>query len=128
MSAGKRGGAAPPVRISYPLVPPTTLAGRGPALGWRDLESFARATRLHPDLIRRLVVLGLLEPRRDGAGRLWFPPDQLVLAARIQRLRSGFALNYAAIGLVLDLLDRVSELEHELRMAAPRPVGGRSWT
>src|SRR5256885_11330185 len=57
-----------------------------------------------------------LEPERDRAGRLWFPPAQLVLAARIQRLRSGFALNYAAIGLVVDLLDRVTELERELRM------------
>jgi len=114
--------------VSYPLVPPPTLAGRGPDPGWRDLESFARATRLHPELVRRLVVLGLLEPERDRAGRLWFPPAQLVLAARIQRLRSGFALNYAAIGLVLDLLDRVTELERELRMAPPRPAGGRSWT
>ena len=114
--------------MSYPLVPPPTLAGRSPDLEWRDLESFARATRLHPELVRRLVVLGLLEPERDRAGRLWFPPAQLVLAARIQRLRSGFALNYAAIGLVLDLLDRVTELERELRTAPPRPAGGRSWT
>ena len=26
-----------------------------------DLDSFARATNLHPDLIRRLIALGLLE-------------------------------------------------------------------
>ncbi len=123
MRAGERGADLPPVGISYPLVPAPTLAGRGPGLGWRDLESFARATRLHPDLVRRLVVLGLLEPQRDRAGRLWFPPEQLVLAARIQRLRSGFALNYAAVGLVLDLLDRITELEYQLRTA-----GGRSWT
>ncbi|MFC7478999.1 chaperone modulator CbpM [Luedemannella flava] len=74
------------------------------------------------------MVLGLLDPQRDRAGRLWFPPAQLVVAARIQRLRSAFALNYAAIGLVLDLLDRVTELERELRTAPQRPAGGRSWT
>ena len=113
--------------MSYPLVPSPT-AGRGGDLGWRDVESFARATRLHPDMVRRLVVLGLLEPQRDRAGRLWFPPAQLALAARIQRLRSAFALNYAAVGVVLDLLDRVTELERELRMAPPRPAGGRQWT
>lgn len=114
--------------MSYPLVPSRTLASRGLSPGSCDVESFARATRLHPDVVRRLVTLGLLEPQRDRAGRLWFPPEQLVLAARIQRLRSAFALNYAAIGLVLDLLDRVTELERELRTAPPRPAGGRSWT
>jgi DNA-binding transcriptional MerR regulator len=108
--------------VSYPIVPvPGATAPR------LSLDAFARAARLHPDLVRRLVVLGLLEPERDRAGRLSFPPAQLVLAARIQRLRRGFALNYAAVGLVLDLLDRVAELERELR-TSPRPTGGRSWT
>jgi pimeloyl-ACP methyl ester carboxylesterase len=111
------------VRISYPLVPAPSATG--PRL---NLDSFARAARRHPDLVRRLVVLGLLEPERDRAGRLWFPPAQLVLAARIQRLRRGFALNYAAVGLVLDLLDRVADLERELRTTSPRPTEGRSWT
>jgi chaperone modulatory protein CbpM len=35
--------------------------------------------------------------------------------ARIQRLRGGLSLNYASIGLVLDLLDRVDRLEAALR-------------
>jgi hypothetical protein len=48
---------------------------------------------------------------------LWFSPAQLAVAARIQRLRSGLALNYAALGLVMDLLDRVTELESALRKA-----------
>jgi hypothetical protein len=104
--------------VTYPLVRTPALTGRR-----LDLDSFARATRMHPELVRRLVVLGLLEPERDRAGRLWFPPSQLVLAARIQRLRSGFALNYAGIGLVVDLLDRVSELERELHLVPARPVG-----
>ena len=105
--------------MSYPLARAPVLTGRR-----LDLESFARATRLHPELVRRLVALGLFEPERDSAGRLWFPPAQLLLAARIQRLRSGFALNYAAIGLVVDLLDRVTELERELRLVPARPSGG----
>ena len=40
--------------------------------------------------------------------------------ARIQRLRTGLSLNWAAIGLVLDLLDRIDVLERDLR-ARPRP-------
>jgi chaperone modulatory protein CbpM len=39
---------------------------------------------------------------------------------RVQRLRAGFALNYAAIGLVTDLLDRIAELEAALRSARRR--------
>lgn len=76
-----------------------------------DLEAFARLGRVHPELVRRLVALGLLEPARDSAGRLWFPYSDLAVLARIQRLRASFALNYAALGLVTDLLDRIADLE-----------------
>ena len=119
--------------MSYALARPVRL----------DLEAFARATATHPDLIRRLVALGLVEADRDAAGRLWFPPGQLAVVARIQRLRAGLALNYAAVGLVIDLLDRITELEAALRSAGPagRPPrtpprtapprstqpGGRAW-
>jgi DNA-binding transcriptional MerR regulator len=80
-----------------------------------DLDDFAGAAGLHPDLVRRFVALGLLNPDRDTAGRYRFPPAQLVVVARIQRLRSGLSLNYAAIGIVLDLLDRIAELEATVR-------------
>ena len=80
-----------------------------------SLDAFARATHTHPDLIRRLVTLGLLDADRDAAGELWFAPSQVTALGRVQRLRAGFALNYAAIGLVADLLDRISDLEEALR-------------
>jgi pimeloyl-ACP methyl ester carboxylesterase len=102
--------------VSYALVRPARL----------DIETFARAAAVHPDLIRRLVALGLVDADRDTAGELWFSPAQLRVVARIQRLRSGFALNYAAIGLVTDLLDRIAVLEAALRSS--RQPGGRSWT
>ena len=75
---------------------------------------------LHPDLIRRLVALGLIEAHRDTAGQLWFSRSELAAVARVQRLRAGFALNYAAIGLVTDLLDRIAVLEAALRAAQRR--------
>jgi chaperone modulatory protein CbpM len=86
-----------------------------------SLEQFAALTGLHPDLIRRLVVLGLIEAGRDPAGELWFPRGQIAAVARLQRLRAGFALNYAALGLVADLLDRIAALEAALRTNR-RPV------
>ncbi|HUR07795.1 MAG TPA: chaperone modulator CbpM [Nonomuraea sp.] len=96
--------------MTYALVRPVLL----------DLNSFARATGLHPEAVRRLVALGLLEPGRDAKGELCFPPAQVALAARIQRLHVGLSLNYAAIGLVIDLLDRIEELETTLRSLSTR--------
>ncbi|MEU8382404.1 chaperone modulator CbpM [Streptosporangium sp. NPDC048865] len=92
-----------------------------------DLETFARATGTHPELVRRLVALGVLDAWADAAGHLWFPPSQLLAMARIRRLRAGFSINYAALGLVLDLLDRIADLEAAQR-GRHRPTGGPSWT
>jgi chaperone modulatory protein CbpM len=84
-----------------------------------SLDAFAAAAGVHPDLVRRLVTLGVIEASRDPAGELWFAPGQVAAMARIQRLRTGFALNYAALGLVNDLLDRIAALEGALRRAGP---------
>ncbi|WP_369216917.1 chaperone modulator CbpM [Streptomyces flavofungini] len=91
--------------VRYALVPVRRLS----------LDAVARRSGLHPDLIRRFVALGLVDADRDAAGHLVFDPTAPGLLARIQRLRSGLCLNYASIGLVLDLLDRISLLEAALR-------------
>ncbi len=95
---------------SYPLMRVSRLS----------LDSFAQRAGIHPELVRRLVALGLLEPTRDGSGRLWFAAPQLQVVARIQRLRAGLSVNYAALGLVMDLLDRVEALEAALRATGNR--------
>jgi hypothetical protein len=102
--------------MSHQLTRPTRFA----------LADFARLAGAHPDLLTRLVALGLLEATTDNAGDLWFGPSQLGRVARIQRLRAGFTLNYAALGLVMDLLDRIAVLEAERRRFAGR--GARTWT
>jgi chaperone modulatory protein CbpM len=99
--------------MSYPLVRVRRL----------DIDSFAAAGGMHPDVIRKLVALGILDAAADSAGGLWFGRDQLAALARVQRLHAAFPLNYAAIGLVTDLLDRISVLEAALRRA--RRLGGR---
>jgi hypothetical protein len=91
-----------------------------------DLDTFARLARLHPDMARRYVALGLLQASTDARGRLWFHPEQVRAVARLQRLRAGFALNYAALGLVVDLLDRIAVLE-ATRIRPPR-TGAPTWT
>jgi hypothetical protein len=80
-----------------------------------SVDAFATAAGLHPDLITRLVALGLLEPRVDERGNRWLPETELATLARIRRLHAGLPLNYAAVGIVLDLLTRIDELEARLR-------------
>ncbi|MFF7970151.1 chaperone modulator CbpM [Streptomyces sp. NPDC007905] len=98
------------VRVQYALVPVPRLS----------LQTVARRSGVHPDLIRRFVALGLVEAERDAYGGLVFEPTAPAALARVQRLRTGLCLNYASIGLVLDLLDRISLLEAALRRAGTR--------
>lgn len=84
-----------------------------------SLGAFAEVTGLHPDLVRRLVALGALDPLADARGQLWFPRSQIAAAARLQRLHADLSLNYAALGLVCELLDRISALEAALRRTPP---------
>ncbi|MFD9224700.1 chaperone modulator CbpM [Streptomyces sp. NPDC060064] len=108
--------------------PRTSAQGRGPGIveyalvpvPHLSLDAVARRSGLHPDLVRRLVALGLVPARRDAAGRLVFAPTAPATLARIQRLRAGLSLNYASIGLVLDLLDRIGQLEAALRRSGMR--------
>jgi chaperone modulatory protein CbpM len=92
-----------------------------------DLESFGRATCTHPETVRKLVALGLLDAERDAYGALWFRPDQIAEVGRIRRLREAFSLNYAGVGLVCHLLDRIAVLESAARRR-PRHPGERPWT
>jgi hypothetical protein len=80
-------------------------------------EEFARNCGLHPELVRRFVALGLVPAVRDQDGALWFPPRAIAEVARLQRLRAALPLNWAALGLVVDLLDRITELETLLRIS-----------
>jgi hypothetical protein len=110
--------------VSAPVQATTLSITRPVRLG---LEPFARATNLHPQLVRRFVELELLEATRGANGELWFAPSQVAVAARLQRLRAAFALNYAALGLVVELLDRIADLEATARTSS-RTLGGQQWT
>jgi chaperone modulatory protein CbpM len=108
--------------VNYPIV-----RRPGPSAGRLDLDTFSRFAGIHPEMTCRFVALGLLEPVRDSAGEPWFGRDQLLAVARIRRLRVGLGLNYSSLGLVADLLDRVADLERQLRMTSTRRTGGTPW-
>ncbi|MCW2595626.1 MAG: chaperone modulatory protein CbpM [Pseudonocardiales bacterium] len=104
----------------YPII----VVPTAPRLG---LESFADRGGLHPELVQRFVALGLLDAHRDANGALWFAANQLPALARIRRLRAGLQLNYAGLGLVIELLDRIQRLEDALR-TQPAGRSQSSWT
>jgi hypothetical protein len=92
-----------------------------------QVDRLAREAGLHPELVRRLIALGAIEPAR-GASR--YPADAGARLARIVRLRNDLGLNYAGALLASDLLARIDELER--RLAAPRRTvttsRGERWT
>jgi DNA-binding transcriptional MerR regulator len=93
-----------------------------------EFDAFARVCDLHPELLDRLVALGLVEVSQDTEGRRWFDRSQITAVARVRRLRSGLRLSYSAIAVVAPLIDRLDELEVELRrLEAEHHVVVRRW-
>jgi chaperone modulatory protein CbpM len=115
MSGARRLPARPPPRptATRERAPGSSLMPARPSL--MRIDDFARSAGMHPELVRRFVALGLVEASRDTDGNMWFTQAQLATVARVWRLRAGLSLNYAAIGLVIDLLERIDQLERALR-------------
>jgi MerR HTH family regulatory protein len=76
----------------------------GPRL---QIERLARDSGLHPELVRRLVGLGLVE--LNGG------PDAAARLARAVRLRRDLGIDYAGAVLACELLARIEELQERLR-------------
>ncbi|WP_454118963.1 chaperone modulator CbpM [Microbacterium lacticum] len=89
-----------------------------------DLSTTALAAGVHPDTLRRFVELGLVDVHIDKAGRLWFARSAPARIRTIIRLHSDLAVNYAGIALVLDLLERIDDLEYRWTIQ----LGDTSWT
>jgi len=74
----------------------------------------ARQACVHPDLLEKMVDLGLIEPAQLKPQML-FTPDAVADACRAVRLRNQLGINWSGVGLVMDLLKRISELEREIK-------------
>jgi chaperone modulatory protein CbpM len=102
----------------------TTLAlvrrpgSRGPLL---DLDSFAREAGVHPELVRRFVALGLVEPASGTAAAPLFCRDAAVTVGRAARLRRDLGIDYGGAILAAELLARIDVLERRLRRYEPHP-------
>jgi MerR family transcriptional regulator, heat shock protein HspR len=81
-----------------------------------SLREVACRCGIHPELVERFVQLGLidhLDQRMDG--EILFSDDVIPLVRRILRLRNQLGVNYAGIGVILELMARIETLEASLR-------------
>jgi DNA-binding transcriptional MerR regulator len=87
--------------------------GRPARGGLVNMEELARLARLHPEMLRRLVQWGLVEPE-VWEPELVFQDTVVPRIWRIMRIRRDLGVNWAGLGVVLELLDRIEELEREV--------------
>jgi DNA-binding transcriptional MerR regulator len=95
-------------------------ARRDPSL--LALETFAQRAGLHPEVVRRLARLGLLEPGGGTTAAPLYRASDAALLVRAVRLRGDLGLNYAGAVLACELLARIEELERLIRLNGPTPA------
>src|SRR5207302_7920444 len=84
-----------------------------------ETDELSHEAGIHPDLVRALVRLGLLEPAAGTVDAPRFPRDAAARLARAMRLRRDLGLNYAGAVLACELLARIDELQARLRRYEP---------
>ncbi len=78
------------------------------------LDELALAAHVHPSLVERFVDLGLVDPVQSAGSCVYFSATAVVRVGAICRLRRDFGANLSSVGLILDLVERIQALEHEL--------------
>jgi hypothetical protein len=90
------------------------------------LETIAREAGMHPELVLRLVRLGLVEPVGGTPQEPLFARDAAARLARAARLRRDVGIDYAGAVLASELLARIEQLELRLRRyETPAPRRGK---
>jgi len=87
------------------------------------LEELCELSGLSETELRELVDYGVLAPVDSDAGHWSFSADRLVVARSARRLRRDFELDPHGLALVVTLLERVRDLEEELRDLRARLPG-----
>jgi len=89
------------------------------------LEELCELSGLSEAELRELVDYGVLAPIDSHAQHWTFSADRLIVARSARRLRKDFDLDPHGVALAVALLERVHDLEAELRdLRAKLPGGG----
>jgi DNA-binding transcriptional MerR regulator len=106
----------------YFLLSVRTIHGFPPYL---TSEEVAGRCGIHPDLVDRFMRLGLIDcAGTSPGGDVLFHVDVVPLIRRILRLRNQLGVNYAGIGVILELMSRVEELENQIMKLEKRIFEG----
>jgi chaperone modulatory protein CbpM len=85
-----------------------------------SFDELAVASRLPPELLHELIGCGAIAPLDAEPSPARFGARALTAARAARRLRDDFELDGAALALALGLLDRIGDLEAELRRLRAR--------
>ncbi len=78
-----------------------------------ELRVVAKKIGLSPRTLKVWIEEGLIEPRREGR-KILFAEDDLKRLFTIRRLRDDLGVNLAGIDIILQLLDRLAEMQAEI--------------
>jgi chaperone modulatory protein CbpM len=67
-----------------------------------------------PEIIKQLLELDLIEPRRERDAVL-FSPESVTLVKKILRLQRHLQIGFDSMALVFDLLEKIDALERRIR-------------
>ena len=88
------------------------------------LEELCELSGLSEAELRELVDYGVLAPIDSHAQHWTFSADRLIVARSARRLRKDFDLDPHGVALAVALLERVHDLEAELRDLRAKLPGG----
>jgi DNA-binding transcriptional MerR regulator len=75
------------------------------------LDRLAAHTDMHPAMVERFVACGLITPVEWQGDVLLFEPSAVPRLRIIARLRDNLGINVAGIAVIMDLLDRLRDLQ-----------------
>lgn len=78
------------------------------------VDELGRIVGVHPQILRKYFIYGLIDPKVEKPEPL-FEETIVARVRKIERLKADLGLNMAGCGLVLDLLERITELEVQLQ-------------
>lgn len=87
------------------------------------LDQLSEAAELQSTLVEKFIQHGLIEPSGAQATGSLFTISCIERLRRIVRLRRDLGVNLAGIAVILDMRQRMEEMQKELKRLRQRPAG-----
>jgi chaperone modulatory protein CbpM len=81
-----------------------------------NIEEVCSACRITPEFVQALIAEGIIEPRIKSESVYFFPGSQLKLIRTAARLHQDLEINYAGVGLALELMRELQDLRVRMRL------------